>query len=107
MVKNVIKIVGISLGILVLCIIVTSLFLLRHGFKQVELSPYALPKQISQSWDDVFNKPAPVSVVAFNTGQMKMDRYPDNPQNAEDRYKPADIPAFWVHPRACCPYWRP
>jgi glyoxylase-like metal-dependent hydrolase (beta-lactamase superfamily II) len=91
-----VKIVGITLGIVVVVLIATLGVLLRHGFKQIELSSYALPKQISQTWDEVFSKPAPVSVVAFNTGKMEIDRYPDNPKNAEDRYKPTDIPAFWV-----------
>jgi N-acyl homoserine lactone hydrolase len=94
---EILNIIGIPLSLVVVILIATLGILLRHGFKQIGLSPYALPQQITQTWDEVFSKPAPVSVVAFNTGKIEINRYPDNLQNAEDRYKPTDIPAFWVH----------
>jgi len=96
MIKKIIKITGITFGIVIVLLALTMLFLLRHGFKDIELSPYALPPQTHSTWDEVFKNPAPVSVVAFNTAKMEIDRYSDNPQNAEDRYKSTDIPAFWV-----------
>jgi N-acyl homoserine lactone hydrolase len=96
MIMEILNIIGIPLGLVVIVLIATLGVLLRHGFKQIELAPYALPQQISQTWDEVFSKPAPVSVVAFNTAKIEVDRYPDNPPNAEDRYKLTDLPAFWV-----------
>lgn len=94
--KNILKTLGISLGILVVCILAVGLILVRTGFQKVEYVPYDLPEQASTSWDKIFEHPAPISVIPFKTGEMQVDRYPGNPPHAEDRHKPTDIVAFGI-----------
>jgi glyoxylase-like metal-dependent hydrolase (beta-lactamase superfamily II) len=94
--KTFLKISGISLGTILLGLIIISGVLLQDGFKNVSFTPFPLPEQTRQTWDNVFDQPAPISVKAFRTGTLHFDRYIDNPPDAEDRYAPSDVIVYWL-----------
>lgn len=69
--KKILKIIGISVGILVACILVFGFILVRTGFKEVEHVPYDLPEQASTNWEEIFEHPAPISVIPLKTREMR------------------------------------
>jgi len=94
--KKLFKILGIAIAILIVCILASGLILMRAGFRNVEYTPYDLPAQTPTTWTEVFAHPAPISVIQFKTGEMRLDRYPDNPPNAQDRQKPIDVLVYAI-----------
>jgi len=62
------------LSVLFLLLIVVLLWLLRGGFATFKTSPYPIPRQSSQTWDEVLKKPSSITVTTFDTGEIKMDQ---------------------------------
>lgn len=94
--KKVLKVTGVSVGILVIGCLLFGFVLIRTGFKAVEYDPFGLPEQSATTWQEVFEHPASITVIPFKMGVMRMDRYPDSPPQAKDRYKPSDILAYAI-----------
>jgi N-acyl homoserine lactone hydrolase len=57
-----------------LAVILVVAFLVRDGFARWPTSPYPISPASSRSWDEVFARPAPVTVETLVTGFIDMNR---------------------------------
>lgn len=69
------------LSVTLLVVVAVLLWLLRYGFTTLHASPYPIPRQSHQTWDEVFRNPAPISVSTLNTGKITMDQAQNLDQN--------------------------
>jgi glyoxylase-like metal-dependent hydrolase (beta-lactamase superfamily II) len=72
------------LSVFFLLMILVLLWFLRGGFATFDTSPYPIPRQSSQTWDEVLKNPGSITVRTFDTGEIKMDQAqnldPNNPK---------------------------
>lgn len=82
--------------------------LLRHGFRQLDVSPYELPSSVvppHATWEHILASPGPVEVEAFVTATVHGDRFvvldPGDPQLSRmgDRHAPSVVLAYLVRHR--------
>lgn len=91
------------LSVLFLLGIVVLLWLLRGGFATFNTSPYPIPRQSSQTWDEVLRNPGPITVTTFDTGEIKMDQAQSlDPNNSkiksfQHRDEPLPVLVHWLH----------
>lgn len=83
--------------------IVVLLWLLRGGFATFNTSPYPIPRQSSQSWDEVLSNSGPITVTTFDTGEIKMDQVQNlDPNNSKIKSfqhgdEPLPVLVHWLH----------
>ena len=80
-----------------------SIYLLRGGFRRLEVAPYRVPHAAFTNWTDVLRHPSAIHVVTLQTGVIHMDAClnldPKSPKQAECDHAPRDLPVLvhWVH----------
>lgn len=89
--------------VLIVIICASLTYLLRGGFRQLEITPYRLPPVAFTNWAEVLKHPRDISLVTFQTGTIHMDAClnldPSSPRQPECDHAPRDLAvlAHWVH----------
>jgi glyoxylase-like metal-dependent hydrolase (beta-lactamase superfamily II) len=90
-------------ALLILAIGAIVAYLLRGGFRQLEITPYPVPAPAFTNWNDVLAHPQDISVTTLQTGVVHMDAClnldPASPRQADCDHVPRDLAvlAHWIH----------
>lgn len=89
--------------ILLLSVGALATYLLRGGFRPLDITPYPIPPAAFSSWQDVLGHPRAISISTVQTGVIHMDAClnldPDSPRQADCDHVPRDLAVLvhWVH----------
>src|SRR5215475_6961565 len=85
---------------------IAAAYLMRGGFRRLEITPYRAPPAAFGNWKDVFGHPSRISMGTFQTGVIHMDAClnldPESPRQAECDHAPRNLAVLvhWVrHPK--------
>ena len=90
-------------AILILAMGALAAYLVRGGFRQLEIMPYPVPPSAFTNWNDVLAHPRDISVTTLQTGVIHMDAClnldPASPKQADCDHVPRDLAVLvhWVH----------
>jgi glyoxylase-like metal-dependent hydrolase (beta-lactamase superfamily II) len=94
---------GRLVAILVLAVVAPITYVLRGGFRRLEMTPYPVPRAAFNNWKDVLGHPSEISIRTLQTGVVHMDAClnldPGSPRQTECDHRPRDLPVLvhWVH----------
>src|SRR3569832_689272 len=97
------KKVLVATAIMVAAVVVSFVFSLRAGLRQLQLTPYPVPAAAFTNWYEVLSHPRDISVVTLRTGTIHMDAClnldPASPKQTECDHSPRDLAVLvhWVH----------
>src|ERR1700682_3236741 len=97
-------------AILALAVGILVIYLLRGGFRRLEITPYPLPPAAFTNWNDVLAHPRDISLTTFQTGVVHMDAClnldPASPRQADCDHVPRDLAVLvhWVHHPGFCDF---
>ena len=90
-------------AILILAMAALAAYLVRGGFRQLEIMPYPVPPSAFTNWNDVLAHPRDISVTTLQTGVIHMDAClnldPASPKQADCDHVPRDLAVLvhWIH----------
>jgi glyoxylase-like metal-dependent hydrolase (beta-lactamase superfamily II) len=90
-------------AILILAVSALATYLLRGGFRHLEISSYPIPPAAFSNWKDVLEHPRGISISTLQTGVVHMDAClnldPESPRQSDCDHVPRDLAVLvhWIH----------
>ncbi|MBN1498632.1 MAG: MBL fold metallo-hydrolase [Spirochaetes bacterium] len=94
--KKIFKFALIGTGLFSVFSVILILFLLKDGFTDVKTVIFSVPEQNAVSWENIFSNSEKIELIAYNTGVMEGDRYPEIDMDMPDRNKGYDVNGYII-----------